>query len=287
MPEIDNGSSMSSMTIRVGDTIKNATPSQEAQSRIGEKTSIAQTNTELEPQLETADEAVTQENGEDSDFVSGGAKARKLGESRRKLAKSLLDSAQSSDEARDNFKKLVQEDKELDKYFRKHFAAQYQTTVTELTKSSIPSENLDIELRTKASILKEDIQTDREDMAIDFAVQLHFTQDEADELKDMALKLEGTKVGGKELDFEDALKRAARIIRPDKAKVGITQLPSSRGLDDTKILQTQAKNEQLVDQMRGQTGYKPDKDKAMKNLEIVNQGYDAKNRRFVMPENLL
>ncbi len=278
MPEIDNGSTMPSMTIKAGDTIKNAAPSQEAHPHIEEKTSTAKINTQSNVQPETAQEAATQETTED--FVSGGAKARKLGESRRKLAKSILDGATVSTEARDNFKKLVQEDKDLDKYFQKHFPAQYHSTVNGSTFSETSAD----EQSTRAKILAEDIAADKEEEAYDLAVQLKFTENEADELKEMALKLEGTKVGGKELDYETALKRAARIIHPDKAKAGITNLPSSRGLDDTKVLQTQAKNEQLVEKARGVTGYKTDTQGMMKNLEIVDQGYDPKNRRFVMPE---
>ncbi len=278
MPEIDNGSTMSSMTIRAGETIKNAAPSHEASPHIDETTSTAQTNTQSKVQPETAQEAVTQETTED--FVSGGAKARKLGESRRKLAKSILDGASVTPEARDNFRKLVQEDKDLDKYFQKHFPTQYHSTIN----GAVLSETSTDEQSTRAKILAEDIAADKEEDAYNLAVQLKFTENEAEELKEMALKLEGTKVGGKELDYETALKRAARIIQPDKAKAGITNLPSSRGLDDTKILQTQTKNEQLVEKARGVTGYKPDTEGMMKNLSIVDQGYDAKNRRFVMPE---
>ncbi len=278
MPEIDNGSSMPSMTIRAGETIKNAAPSQEASPHIDEITSTAQINTQSKVQPETAHEAAIQENTED--FVSGGAKARKLGESRRKLAKSILDGATINSEARDNFKKLVQEDKDLDKYFQKHFPAQYHSTINGAILSEISTD----EQSTRAKILAEDIAADKEEDAYNLAVQLRFTENEADELKEMALKLEGTKVGGKELDYETALKRAARIIHPDKAKAGITNLPSSRGLDDTKMIQTQAKNEQLVEKARGVTGYKTDTESMMKNLSIVDQGYDAKNRRFVMPE---
>lgn len=277
MPEIDNGSSMESMKIHVGETFKNAAPSTEASPHTEEKTSTAKTNTQSDAQTETA-QAVTQEGTED--FVSGAAKARKLGESRRKLAKSILDGATVTPEARDNFRKLVQDDKDLDKYFQKHFTAQYHATIN----GSILPEGLEDEQSTRAKILAEEIQADKQEEAYDLAVQLKFTEQEADELKDMASKLEGTKVGGKELDYETALKRAARIIHPDKAKAGITNLPSSRGLDDTKLLQTQVKNEELVDKSRGITGYKPEHAEMMKRFEIVDQGYDAKNRRFVMPE---
>jgi biotin operon repressor len=280
MPEIDNGSAMPSMSIKVGETLKNATPAPAASSHVEEKTSTAQTNTQSEVQSEPAEKAVTQENTED--FVSGAAKARKLGESRRKLAKSILDGA-STEEGRENFQKLVQEDKDLDKYFKKHFPAQYQAAFSEAK----TSKTSDTEISTRAKILAEDIQADKEEDAHTLAVQLKFTEDEADELKEMALKLEGTKVRGKELDYETALKRAARIIHPDKAKAGITVLPSSRGLDNTQATQTQAKNEELVDKMRKVTGYKPDQKQALENLNIVNQGYDEKNRRFVMPENLM
>jgi len=285
MPEIDNGSSMPSMSIQIGDdmkakmsNVKNAAPSSEAQPHIGEKPSTAQTNTQSETSTETAQEAVTQTDAED--FVSGRAKARKLGESRRKLAKSILDGATASPEARDNFKKLVQEDKDLDKYFQKHFPAQYHSTIN----GSVLSETSVDEQSTRAKILAEEIRSDQKEEAYDLAVQLKFTEDEAEQLEELFFKLQGSKIGGKELDDTSLLQRCARIIRPDKAKAGITNLPSSRGLDDTKMIQTQAKNEQLVEKARGVTGYKTDTQGMMKNLEIVDQGYDAKNRRFVMPE---
>lgn len=285
MPEIDNGSSMPSMTIRAGETIKNVTPSQEASSRAEEKTSVAQKNTESNKQLETAVEAVTQESEEDSDFVSGGAKARKLGERQRKLAQSLLDGASISDVEREKFKELVAGDSDLDKYFRKHFPTQYHTTLNEQKKGSNSLNELDA--TTRAKILMEELRSDKDEVAMDLAVQLHFTEAEADALKTLASKLENVEVNGKELSYEGALKRAARIIRPDKAKAGLTVLPSSRGLDDTKTLQTQAANQELVNKSRGVTGYKPDTEGMMKNFELVNQGYDPKERRFVMPESMI
>lgn len=280
MPEIDNGSSMPSMAIRAGETIKNVTPSQEVSSHVEEKTSTANKNTKLEIQTETADEAAPQ--GDTEDFVSGSAKARKLGESRKKLAKSILDGATTNVDARDNFKKLVQEDKDLDRYFQKHFPDQYKSVL-----SGEEATGSDVEQSTRAKILVEQLQEEKHDAAIDLAIKLKFTENEAEELEDMAEKLVGTRVSGKELDYEASLIRAARIIRPDKAKVGLTVLPSSRGLDNTKDVQTQAKNEELVSKARGVTGYKPDSNNMLKNLDIVDQGYDTKNRRFVLPEQYM
>lgn len=284
MPDIDPLAPQTSV-LTLGSSIKMMEPSQEALPSTEGVTSAAKINNESTSSIETADEAALQEEQEDSAFVSGSAKARKLGESRRKLAGTLLESASQSEVARDNFKKLVEEDKDLDKYFRKHFPKQYSQTLEDQPEAIESLDKDTFKQAARAELLLEEIREEKEELTIDLAKRLKFTQLEAEELQDMAVKLEGTKIGGKELDWDEALKRAARIIRPDKAKVGLTSLPSGKGADRDAVTRTQADHERLADTYRDVTGIRRDKQVMLKNLQTVDQGWNAKENKFVMPLN--
>lgn len=285
MPDIDPLAPQTS-TLTIGASIKMTEPSQEASPSTGGVTSAARNNNESISHLETAEEAAPQEETQDdSAYSSGSAKARKLGESRRKLAGTLLESASQSEAARDNFKKLVEEDKDLDKYFRKHFPKQYNQTLLDQPEASESLDQDTFKQAARAELLLEEIREEKSEQMIDIAKRLKFTEIEAEELQELATKLEGTKSAGKELDWDGALKRAARIIRPDKAKVGLTTLPSGKGADRDEVTRSQADHERLADTYRGITGIRRDKQEMLKNLQTVDQGWNSKEGKFVMPLN--
>lgn len=288
MPQIDKVAVPveSKFKIKAGDTIKNAEPAQAASPHTEGDTSAAATNAEPSTVLSETTETsvVPQETGKEGDdsLVSGSVKARKLGERTRKMASALLEDTTES--GRTNFKKLVESDKELDKYFRKHFPAKYAQALNEKAPDSAPIDEASIKQQTRMEMLSEQIREEKQGEALDLAVRLKFTPAEAEDLAIMAEKLEGTRVGGKELDYSDALTRAARIIRPDKAKVGITNLPAGFGGEsfdaETKVSQ---RHEKIAESYRGLTGLKRDKANIVKNLQTVESGYNEKQRRFVMP----
>lgn len=286
MPNIDKVANPTATKIglKVGDTIKIAKPAEAAPSQTEGDTSAAPINTESENvETSTVEQSTVSESAEEDSLVSGSVKARKLGESRRKLASNLLDQATETDSGRANFKKLVEGDPDLDKYFRKHFPSKYSQALNEPA-SNVSVDEASIQQKTRMEMLSEQLKADKEESALDLAVKLKFSQSEADDLTELAIKLEGTKVGGKELDYEEALKRAARIIRPDKARVGITQLPAGFGegslSTDTKVEQ---RHEKIAESYRGLTGSRRSKDDIKKNLQKVESGYDEKQRKFVMP----
>lgn len=191
-----------------------------------------QQNEEIVP---TAPEAAPEQNSET--YVSGSAKARQLGESRRKLAEGLLKLAKGDEEngvagRPDEVKKIIGDDPTLDKYFKKAWPKDYDVLFNGTTEQEYDS-NLKIiqdqaTITARAEILKEQLQEEKREQAYDLALRLKFTQDEANSLSELADKLDGTKIAGKAIDYDQALERAARVIRPDKAKVGIISSGQAR-----------------------------------------------------------
>lgn len=210
-----------------------------------EDTTSQQKNEEQVTQTsQSAETAVTEQPKKDDSetFVSGSAKARQLGESRRKLAEGLLKIAKGDPEkgipARpDEVKQIIGEDPMLDKYFKKAWPKDYATLFGGITEEEYEDNLTAIEqkatAKVKAELLADQIKNERREEAYDLAQKLSFSQTEADSLVELAEQLEGAKVAGKELDREEALKRAAYVIRPEKAKVGITSLGSVTGSTPT------------------------------------------------------
>jgi hypothetical protein len=283
MPNIDPPAPIAPV-IRMGESIKMRETSKEAALSTEEITPVAENKQESSIPIETAQKAVTQEEiNVDSAFVPGTVKAQKLGERQRKLAKLSLDNALRNPDDRESFIKDVQGDPDLSKYYQQHFSQAWNdlletpTGESEINKTQATKDQLRLE------VLAEEIRLEKKETGLDLAQRLKFTQAQADDLQRLADKLEGTTIDGKELDWEQALQRAARIIAPTKAKAGITVLPSGKGADRDEITKVNAQHEKLADGYRERTGIRRDKDEMIKNLDTVSQGYDEKSRRFVMP----
>jgi len=229
------------------------------------------------PSSEPAYKAVIRdEEKKNAEFVSGSKKARVLGESRRKLAAMLISGAKENHTFRDNLKKQIEENPDLGKYFQKNWSKDYDMIFKDKTESEYEHEQATISEQAKAQarveFLAEQLRVEKEEDALEKAEQLGFTSLEAKSLRDLALRLEGQKIGDEELDFEEALNRAAYTIRPDKSKVGITSLPSGipTTTEDTKQVELSETHNRLADVTRAMRGAK--KEDTMKNLEIVEKG---------------
>lgn len=180
-------------------------------------------------------EEPTDEKSEGKEFVSGSKKARAMGESRKKIAKTLIESAKQSPKAAATFKSAIDSDPDLAKYLKQHWPKDYEQIVEGKTAEESDFDLETVKIQAKAELLSEQIKEQKADEAYDFAEKLGFTSDEAEQLRELALKLEGTNLGGKTLDFEQALKRASYAVREDKAKAGAINLPSGVGITSDQI----------------------------------------------------
>jgi hypothetical protein len=239
-------------------------------------TASQSTNEEGAKPTEAAEEAATQEGKAKSEFVSGSRKARVLGESRRKLAGMLLQAARSSQDVREDLKRQCEESPDLEKYLQKHWRKDYEVVFKDRLESEIEGEELEMaekaKMRAKAELLVEQLKEEKLEYAEILAADLHFTRSEANALKDLAQKLEGQKIGDEELTWDEAVKRAAYTIRPDKSKVGVTSLPAGMpaGNDTATQIKKEEDNDRLAGYAKKFRGAKSNE--AVENLKIVEKG---------------
>jgi len=259
----------------------------------GEGTPAQENNeTPVSPNSEPADEAVTQEEEETKadTFVSGAKKARKLGESRRKLAHTLLKEARKNPEIRETVKQMITEDPDLDKYFRKSWPDDHRNILSaeyqEEEDVSIRESEEQIKTKARMEILAEQIREDKFEQAYDLAFQLGFTTGEAEALKDLALKLEGQKIAGEELTYEEALKRAAYTVRPDRMRASnmdVTSLPSGTPQVERPNIVKQQKNDMMVEQIKRFRG--DGRKNIEKSLSMVEKNL-RKDGSLVLPTSI-
>ncbi len=284
MPSNDNDTPLTG-EIRMGESMTIGQESNDKPAAGGETTS-ASNNAVPEPKsAEAAEKAATQPEGEDTKFVSGSRKARVLGESRRKLAAVVMENAKNSAEGREQLKQLLSESPDLDKYLQKHWKKDYEHIFRDKFEREYEEEQLEVDekakMRARAEVLIEQLKQEKIEQAYDLAEQLHFTGKEAESLKDLALKLEGQTIGDEQLNYEEALKRAAYTIRPDKSRVGITALPQGIAVAEPQAEATvkEEKLDQLAVLSKKYRGGKYQD--AKENLKIVEKG--LKNGVFQLP----
>jgi len=208
----------------------------------------------------------------DKPFVSGSKKAREAGERQKKLAKTLIDAAKESDAALQTLKATASADPMLEKYLKDTFPRDY----AKLTNQQLEDEPLfdanSARVQAKAELLAEQIKMQRQEEAEDYAERLSFSVDEADQLKELALKLEGSEIGGVKLDYGQALKKAAYAIRADKAQAGaIVNIQGGIPQINTGNIQKDTDLENLASLGRRLSGRDPESIK--KNLQIISENY--------------
>lgn len=231
---------------------------------------------------ETTSESKT--NAENTDkFQAGHKKARQLGESRKKLAQGLIELAKKSESAAQTLKTIASTDPILEKYLRTKHSKDYLEIVEGRSYNDFDQQSVDdaAHLRARAELLAEQLKLQKDDQIFDYAEKLSFSKDEAEQLKELALSLEGKTIGGVELDLERALKKAAFAIREDKAKVGamITNLPGGQMPAASMPTEKDIENETLAAQGKKLSG-RP-KEEIQKNLKIVEE--NLKGNVFRVP----
>lgn len=250
----------------------------------GETPSI--NNEPTTPAVETEKPETQTTDKQKDEFVSGSRKARMLGESRRKLASMLITAAKDNQEIRESLKKQIADSPDLDKYLQKNWKKDYEVIFKDRIEAEYEGEQLEAGEKAKvlarAEILIEQLKEEKEETVMDLAARLGFTTGEAKSLKDLTLKLEGQVIGDEELNFEEALKRAAYTIRPDKSKVGITSLPA--GIPDSPTVAKEIvqldQHDKLADLAKRYRGAK--KTETMENLKIVEKGLVGNTFNFPM-----
>ena len=234
-----------------------------------------------EPSLAT-EEKTSEQKQNPSDFNSGSKKARQMGETRKALAKTLIEAAKTSPTAAEALKATVSKDTDLERYLKKHWSKDYAEIIEGRTVE--PEETVSPEVykvQAKAEILAEQLRQQKREDVEDYAEELGFTRDETEELIELANKLEGTKLGGVTLDFDQAKQRAAYAIRGDKARAAgaITNLPSGTGHETAQRMLKQEEVNSLADKAKKLSGRS--KEQITKNLETVEQ--NLKGNIFTLP----
>lgn len=286
------GTSAMEITVGEGMVIDESAANEAPHSQAGDVTTSGENNEPESKPEETSKDGGEQSQPDDEGkekgekFVSGGKKARVLGESRKKLAKTLLGQARDNDEVRNDLKELLESDPNLDKYFRKQHSKDYAMIFEGKSEEEISSEGKvseeTLRARIQAEMLQDHLKQEKSAMSDDLAEKLGLSTSEAEELRELALSIEGRVISGQELSFEDALQRAAYAVRSDKAKVLLTSLPvtASAPAESLKKVKEQEADMELAEAASSMSGR--DKAEIAKNLEFVKKNMvDADT--FIMP----
>lgn len=250
-------------------------PSKDAPPQNGGETPAASNN---EVPDAPADEAVTPK--DTKPFVSGSTQARRLGESRKKLAATLISSARENPDVRNRLKELVKSEPDLDKYLQKGWSKDYKEIILEEEVSLEPQETTEsLRAKLSAEMLVEQLKEEKRNSSDDLAEKLGFTKDEAELLHSQSLALEGKKLGNKELTYEDALLRVARSISPDKAQVGLSFPSGTPAADISVNLAKESQQDALATKAKSLRG--GNKKDIMENLKIVEK--NTKGDVFTFP----
>ena len=189
----------------------------------GGDTSDAITNADVKESKEATAKAVTPlEDDKSEAFVGGSKKARDLGESRKKFAVIAIEAAKKDITAKKRLIEAAEKDSTLKKYLESKFPTDYQNLFNQNEEQDEnTSKNTVAKMQASLDFLSEELREERVSEADDLAVKLRFTRDEAERMKKLTQALEA-----QGFEWTDALERAAFSIRPDKARVGITSLPT-------------------------------------------------------------
>lgn len=216
-------------------------------------------------------------------FVSGSKKARESGERQKKLAKTLLESAKQNDAALQALKAAVSSDPTLEKYLKMNFSRDFARLMNQEFEEEPLFDADAARLQAKAELLTEQLKLQKEDQVEDYAERLGFNVEEAEQLKDLALSLEGRSIGGIKLDMDQAIKKAALAIREDKAKAGLINIQGgSPQMINSGLIQKDIELDALASLGRRLSGRDPEQIK--QNLKIVQDNF--KDGVLTIPLNL-
>lgn len=203
---------------------------------VQEPTQVETTDGVEEPTLKNDVEASDNPTGEAEGEAKHSSKTiSELGEDRKRLAEQLIELARESEPAAEKLKELIANDSRIEKLIKTKFGEDYDSLVAnkETAPESLSPEEVEkIKQQAKAearyeAIMEEEskIKTKQLDL---FAQSNALTTDEYETLKDYVRNLEGTKVAGQILGFEDALDAGLKLVNSDKANAGTqkAQMPA-------------------------------------------------------------
>ena len=264
-------------TITMGETIAEATKTEPVIEQAREQ-SPSPANEE-----KTSDDSQKTDETTPKPFVSGSKKARESGERQKKLAKTLLESAKQNDAALQALKAAVSSDPTLEKYLKMNFSRDFARLMNQEFEEEPLFDADAARLQAKAELLTEQLKLQKEDQVEDYAERLGFNVEEAEQLKDLALSLEGRSIGGIKLDMDQAIKKAALAIREDKAKAGLINIQGgSPQMINSGLIQKDIELDALASLGRRLSGRDPEQIK--QNLKIVQDNF--KDGVLTIPLNL-
>jgi hypothetical protein len=262
-------------TIQMGDSIASEKPEAVIEQARSPEPSPAEEET-------TSDDSPKTEEKAPKPYVSGSKKARESGERQKRLAQTLIESAKTSDSALQSLKAACSSDPSLERYLKNTFPKEYARLIRQQVDDEPLFDAEAAKMQAKLEVFAETEKLRKEDKAEDYASDLGFNVEEAEQLKDLALTLEGQKIGGIELDFDQALKKAAMAVREDKAKAGLINIqggiPQVRSAEIKKDVELDA----LAAMGRKLSGRDPEQIK--ENLKIIQDNY--KDGVLTIPVNL-
>jgi len=209
-----------------------------------------------EQQPETDNEGVS----EKTPSAESSQKARELGVTNRSMAESLIEMARLSDANRTAVKARLESDTVLKRYFEKKFPEALAVINNDKVVSRKTEEEVRVEL--KAEMLKRSIEAEKQVTWEDFSSKLSFTGAEAEELKALANKLEGTVLRGKEVTWKDAMNMAALTVNATKAKAGKVVLPTGSIPESPKPAKKSIVSDDIIEMQAKTMGRKTDEVKA-------------------------
>lgn len=139
--------------------------------------------------------------------------AAKAGESRKKMAESLIRFAATNSEARAQLKELSKDPYEKT-YFEKKFGEQFTSLVEDKpAPAATPAEDPELEA------IKADRKAQRVETLGKVKKELNLTMDQGAEFDDLVKELEGKTIGGRRVSFSEAAEMAARQLAPDMPSI--------------------------------------------------------------------
>ncbi len=138
--------------------------------------------------------------------------AAKAGESRRKMAETLLSLAEKDPSARAQLSEMAKDPYERT-YLERKFGEKFTSLVTPAEPAKTPVTNSP-ELAQKVDLLMQTHETERRESMKTVKTNLGLTLDQEGLFDDLVKTLEGQEIGGKKIGFREAVEMAARQISP-------------------------------------------------------------------------
>ena len=141
-------------------------------------------------------------------------KAQQMGESRKRMAETLISLAATDEKARKQLHELASDPSER-AYLEKKFGESFTTLLEDSKEVDKKEESLPAEALKTLNELVRERELEKRARISSIKEQLGLTLAQADEFDDIVANLQGKTIGGKPVTLEVAAEMAARQLRPD------------------------------------------------------------------------